>query len=201
MIVTLSWIGEQGISRDIAVRPCHIGAIPAIGHSAAAEDIVESNDRLILVGEGLTVETVLRRFCDYYVIGQFRLEAESIGKDAGTDEVGVVVDNRVIDEYRSLRESGFPGKTCADIGLIAGDEILDDLSFKPIRQVDAAPRTARNMIPLDDIPFDDQGSSPGHVDATSCTYQLESTHPVVGDHIVEDLRERSSMDTDPATPS
>jgi hypothetical protein len=104
MIVALSGIGEQGISGDIALRPCPVGAIPAIGHSAAAEDIVESNDRRILVSEGLTVETGLRGFCDYYVIGQFRLDTESIGKYSGTEEGGVVVGNRVIDEYESLRE-------------------------------------------------------------------------------------------------
>jgi hypothetical protein len=49
MIVALSGIGEQGISGDIAVRPCLIGANPTIGHSAGAKDIVESDDRLILV--------------------------------------------------------------------------------------------------------------------------------------------------------
>ena len=48
MIVALSVIGEPGISGDIAVRPRLIGATPAIGHSAAAKDIVESDDRLIL---------------------------------------------------------------------------------------------------------------------------------------------------------
>ena len=48
MIVALSGIGEKGISGDIAVCPCPIGAIPAIGHSAAAKDIV-AEDRLILV--------------------------------------------------------------------------------------------------------------------------------------------------------
>src|SRR5262245_52266511 len=42
MKVALNGIGEQWISRDIAVRPCLIGATPAIGHSAAAKNIVES---------------------------------------------------------------------------------------------------------------------------------------------------------------
>jgi hypothetical protein len=83
MIVALSGIGEPGISRDIAVRPCHIGATPAIGHSACAKDIVESADRLFMY-EGTTVKTGLPGFCDYYVISQFRPETESIGKDAGT---------------------------------------------------------------------------------------------------------------------
>lgn len=132
MIVAISGIGEQGISGDIALTSCLTGASPVIGLSAAAEDIVESNDRRILITEGLTVETGLRWFCDYYVIGQFRLDAESIGKDAGTDEGGVVVGNRVIDECRSLREVGYPVKTCAEFGLIAGDEILNDQSLQPI---------------------------------------------------------------------
>jgi hypothetical protein len=48
MIVALSGIGEKGISGDIAVCPCPIGAIPAIGQSAAAKDIVESDGRLFL---------------------------------------------------------------------------------------------------------------------------------------------------------
>src|SRR6266508_1372432 len=98
MIVALSGIGEQGISGDIVVRPCHIAATPAIGHSVGAKDIVESNDWRILVVEAATVETELSGFCDYYVIGQFRLRIESSGKDAGTDRGGVVVGNRVIDE-------------------------------------------------------------------------------------------------------
>ena len=54
MIVALSGIGEQGISGDIAVPSCHIGAIPAIGHSAGAKDIAESDDRLFSY-EGATV--------------------------------------------------------------------------------------------------------------------------------------------------
>ena len=97
MIVALSGIGEQGISRDIAVRPCLIGASPAIGRSAGAKDIVESDDRLMLA-DCATVETGLPGFCDYYVIGQFYTGIASIGIDAGTDEGGVVVGNRVIDE-------------------------------------------------------------------------------------------------------
>src|SRR5215510_2729251 len=116
MIVALSGIGEQGIGLDVAVHPCLIGAILVICLSAAAEDIVESNDRRILVREGLAVEARLPGFCDYYVIGQCRLAAESIGKDAGTEEGGAVIGNRVIDECESLREVGCPGKTSADFG-------------------------------------------------------------------------------------
>src|SRR5262245_38088996 len=101
MIVALSGIGEQGISGDVAVRPCHIGDGPAIGHSAGAEDIVESNDRRILGGEAGTVETGLPGFCDYYVIGQFRLCTDPQGKDSRTVRGGVVVGDRVIDEYLS----------------------------------------------------------------------------------------------------
>src|SRR5262245_9284750 len=84
MIVALSGIGEQGISGDIAVRPCLIGATPAIGHSAGAKDIVESDDQRILVVDVATVEAGLPGFCDYYVIGQFRPAIGSIGNDAGT---------------------------------------------------------------------------------------------------------------------
>jgi hypothetical protein len=84
MIVTLSGGDEQGIIGDIAVHPCLIGANPAIGHSAGAKDIIESDDRLILVEETATVETELPGFCDYYVIGQFRPGIGSIGIDAGT---------------------------------------------------------------------------------------------------------------------
>src|SRR5262249_49072723 len=105
MIVALSGIGEYGVSGNIVVRPCLIGASPSIGHSADAKDIVESDSRRILV-EVATVETGLSGFCDYYVIAQFRLDIESIGKDAGTDEGGVVVGNRVIDEYRSTGAGG-----------------------------------------------------------------------------------------------
>src|SRR5262245_59260755 len=84
MIVALSGIGEQWIKRNIVVLPCHIGDGLGIGHSVDAEDIVESDDRRLLVGEDEKVETGLPGFCDYYVIGQFRLHAVSKGKDAGT---------------------------------------------------------------------------------------------------------------------
>src|SRR5262245_352414 len=106
MKVALSGIGEQGISRDIAVHPCPIGATPAIGHSAGAENIVESCDRRILAESVATVKTELPGFCDYYVIGQFRPGISSIGKDAGTVYVGVVVGNSVIDECRSTDAGG-----------------------------------------------------------------------------------------------
>jgi hypothetical protein len=90
MIVALSGIGEQGISGDVSVPPGHIGASTAIGRSACAIDIVEPNDRRILVdrrileGGGATVETDLSGVGDYYVIDQCSLPIESIGKDAGT---------------------------------------------------------------------------------------------------------------------
>src|SRR5262245_33389667 len=101
MIAALSGIGEQWISGNIAIHPCLIGANPAIGHSAAAKDIVESGDRRIPVVGGATVEAGLPGFCDDYVIGQFRPGIESIGKDAGTVLGAVVVGNRVIHESRS----------------------------------------------------------------------------------------------------
>jgi len=85
MIVALSGIGEPGISGDIAVHPCLIGASPAIGQSVDTKDIVESDYRLMLAKIVATVETELPGFCDYYVIGQFRPGIESIGNDAGTD--------------------------------------------------------------------------------------------------------------------
>src|SRR5215510_2506703 len=100
MIVALSGIGEQGISGDIALRPCLIRASPTIGHSTGAEDIVEPDNRVNMAVGGTTVETGLPGFCDYYVIGQFHLVIGSIGKDARTVCGGVVVGNRVIDEYR-----------------------------------------------------------------------------------------------------
>src|SRR5262245_43370678 len=83
MKVALSGIGELGISGDIAIRPCLIGATPGIGHSAGAEDIVESGDRRIRVAVA-TVETGLPGLRDYYVIGQFRLDIGSIGVDLGS---------------------------------------------------------------------------------------------------------------------
>src|SRR5262245_20380130 len=132
MIVTLSGIGEQRIKRFIAVCPCHIGDGPLIGHSAAAaEDIVESDDRRRRrsLGEAYRVETGLSGFCDYYVIGQFSLCAISFGVDAGTMG-GVVVSDRVIDEYRPTDADGYPPvNTTALTTLIAGDEILDDQRF------------------------------------------------------------------------
>jgi hypothetical protein len=100
MIVALSGIGEQWISGDVAVRPCHIGATTAIGHSAGAEDIVGLDDRADMAVEVPTVETGLPGIGDYYVIGQFCPAIISIGKDAGT-VCGVIVGNRVIDKYRS----------------------------------------------------------------------------------------------------
>src|SRR5262245_33509509 len=99
MIVAVSGIGEQWISGDIAVRPWPVGASPVIGHSAGAEDIVESDDQASMAVEVTTVETGLSGLCDYYVIGQFRPAIISIGEDAGT-VCGVVVGNRVIDKYR-----------------------------------------------------------------------------------------------------
>jgi hypothetical protein len=83
MIVALGGIGEQRVCRDIAIRSCLIRAGPAIGHSVEAEDIVEPDNRRALA-EGITVESVLPGFCDYYVIGQFRLLVETTGIDAGT---------------------------------------------------------------------------------------------------------------------
>src|SRR5262252_101971 len=138
MIVALSGIGEQGIIGDIAVRPCLIGASPAIGHSAGAEDIVESYDRLILC-EGATIEADFPGFCDYDVVGQFRPLIGSLSIDAGTVCAAVVVvGNRVIDEYRSTK---FPGETSTGRGLIADDEILDDQSARNTVHVDAASAT------------------------------------------------------------
>src|SRR5215468_7591167 len=100
MIVALSEIGEHGISRDVAVRPCHIGAVPAIGHSATAENIVESDDRRILAAETVTEETGLPGFCVYYVIGQFRPSIGAEVIDAGTGCGGVVIGNRVIEDFQ-----------------------------------------------------------------------------------------------------
>src|SRR5262245_36761615 len=101
MIVVLSEIGEHGIIRDVAVRPCHIGAVPAIGRSAAtAENIVESDDRRILTIEIVTVETGLPGFCVYYVIGQFRPSIGAEVIDAGTGCGGVVIGNRVIEDFQ-----------------------------------------------------------------------------------------------------
>jgi hypothetical protein len=53
-----------------------------------------------------TEESGLPWFCDYYVIGQFHLAIGSIGKDGGTVGSGVVVSNRIINEYRSSDAAG-----------------------------------------------------------------------------------------------
>src|SRR5215510_1706799 len=186
MVVALSGISEQGISGDIAVGPCLIGATPAISQSVDTKDIVKPDDRRILVEEPATVETELPGFCDYYVIGQFCPVIKSISNDAGTEEGAVVVGNRIIDEYRSTGGGrNYPGETSAVIGLIAGNEILDDQSIRNIRHVEAASLASQGIIPLDDIPFDDRGSSSKHVDAPS-----KQTR-VVGDHIVEGFCRRS----------
>src|SRR5262245_46352490 len=100
MIVALSGIGEQWIGEDVAVRSCHIWAGSGISHSAAAENIVESDGRRILAVETSTVETGLPGFCVYYVIGQFRLYIWAYVKDAGTGSGGVVVGNRVIEDFQ-----------------------------------------------------------------------------------------------------
>src|SRR5262249_11236324 len=146
MIVALSGIGEQGISRDIAVRPCLIGATPGISRSACAEDIVESNGRV----NAATVESGLPGFCDYYVIGQFRPDIDSIDIVAGPVS-GFVVGDRVIDEPGS-RIADYPIDASAFRGMIAGDQILDYHSIRHKHQPDASPPTA-DTIPLDDIPF------------------------------------------------
>src|SRR5262245_4580859 len=185
MIVALSWIGEHGIKRNIVVRPCLIRASPTIGHSTGAEDIVEPDDRVNMAGD-TTVETGLPGFCDYYVIGQFHLVMGSIGKDARTVCGGVVVGNRVIDEYRptDAGAGNYPVDTSAVRRLIAGDDILDDQRTRIIHRVDAASLTSQDIIPLNDIPFDDRGcSSPRDVDAASTPI----IH-VVGDHLVQHLR-------------
>src|SRR5215813_802785 len=106
MVVALSGIGELGISGYIAVRPCLIGASPAISHTVDAEDIVESDDRVNMAVSGAAEETGLPGFCDYYVIGQFHLVISSIGINGGTVCRDIVVGNRVIDEYRSTDSVG-----------------------------------------------------------------------------------------------
>jgi hypothetical protein len=45
MIVSLGRGDELGISGDIPVHPCHIGASPIIGRSEGTKDIVESDVR------------------------------------------------------------------------------------------------------------------------------------------------------------
>src|SRR5262249_28197546 len=200
MIVALSGIGEQGISGDVAVRPCHIGAGPCISHSAGAEDIVESEDWRILVVEESTGETGLPGFCDYYVIGQFRLGIEFFGKDAGTECGGVVVGNRVIDEYRSTLACHVETSAVAK-GLIAGDEILDNqgIRIQTTISVDAASLTAcltsHGINPLDAIIFEDLRSAAIQADAAP------SLTLITRDHIVEDLYRRTTLDVDSPTTS
>src|SRR5215468_887195 len=95
--------------------------------------------------------------------------------------------------------AGIPVEACAAAGLIAGDEILDEQRTRIIQHPDAAPRSLRDPIPLDDIPFDDRGSGAIHFDAASIG--AIQTH-VVGDHIVKDFegfRGRISPDVDSAT--
>src|SRR5262245_42363733 len=196
MEVAMSGISQERSGEAIAVVPCLMAETAAISQSVDTKDIVKPDDRRILVEEPATVETELPGFCDYYVIGQFCPVIESISNDAGTEEGGVVVGNRIIDEYRSTGGGrNYPGETSAVIGLIAGNEILDDQSIRNIRHVEAASLASQGIIPLDDIPFDDRGSSSKHVDATS-----KQTR-VVGDHIVEDFRRRSPPDADSTTTS
>src|SRR5262249_34795440 len=195
MIVPLSGIGKQGIRLDMPVHPCPIGATPAIGHSASAENIVKSCDRRILAESVATVKTGLPGFCDYYVIGQFRPEISSIGKDAGTVCVGVVVGNSVIDECRSTDAGGTEQveTSAVKMGLIACDEILDDQRVRITLYGEAA--SLVGIIPFDDISFDDRGFDRRNVEAAP------SRTRVFGDHIVQDLCSRSPLDADCATKS
>jgi len=196
MIVALSGIGEQGISGDIAVRPCHIGASPAIGRSTGAKGIVGSDNRWFWGKEGATVESGLTRLPDYYVIGQFGHAGAALDKDAGTVRVdGVIVGNRVIDEHGAVGDPQVDARAISSF--IAGDDILDDQSLRNTR-VDAASGICSGTcqdIPLDDIPFDDRGFGVFHF------YAASSSSPVVGDYIVENLRGALSLDEDSATTS
>src|SRR6266498_3942593 len=77
--------------------------------------------------------------------------------------------------------------------MIGGDEILDDQGIRNIRYVDAASLVG-GIIPLDDIIFDDRGTSPSQVDAASKRNRTR----IVGDHIVCNCR-RGSKDADAAS--
>src|SRR5689334_21719760 len=99
MIVALRGGNEQGISGDIAVRPCQTGARPGICRRAAAEDIVESGVR---GARSITAESYLPGFCDYYVIDQLQ-PLVSKHKDARTLLEAIIVGDRVIDDGAGCR--------------------------------------------------------------------------------------------------
>src|SRR5215510_5468825 len=201
MIVALSGIGEQWIGGDIAVRPCHIGASPAIGRSTEAENIVEPGDRCGRGGEGATFVSGLPRLRDYYVIGQFDHASAILDKDAGTIGIktahgdGIIVDNRIIDDHGAVENRQVDARAVA--GCIAGDDILDDQSLRPshVNAASGSYSLTFRDISLDNIPFDDRGLGVFQV------YAASSSSPVVGDYIIENLRGALSLDEDSATTS
>src|SRR6266508_3429291 len=142
MIVTLSGGDELGISGDIAVRPCLVGAIPAIGRSAAAKDIVESDGRRFLY-EGAAVKTGLPGFCDYYVIGENADANKRVDTSAGN---GLIAGDEILDD-QSLHL--IHHVDAASLTLTASVTWLGD------------------TISLNDISFDDRGSIHIHEDASS----------------------------------
>src|SRR5215510_14128693 len=164
MIVALSGVGEQGISGDIAVRPCLIGASPAISQSVDAENIAESDDRLSLVEEPATVESELPGFCDYYVIGQFRLGIESVGN-------GLITGDDILDDQSIRNIHHVEAASLTSHGIIPLDDIPFDDRGSSRKHVDAA--SIRTHVVGDHIVEDLYRRSPPNADSTTTSSATE----------------------------